>query len=112
MKPLLTILLAVLSVTALAAPPAPKPGAVCPLAWNASPDANVAGYKLYAGTASGSYGQTNFVGNVTNTVVTGLADGTVYFFAATTVSTNGTESGFCNEVSVRTPRAPLKLFHR
>lgn len=86
--------------------------ATVPLAWTPSPDGDAAGYRIYYGGASGVYTNTITAGNVTNTVVAGLADGTVYYFAATTVSTNGTESGFSNEFSVRTPRPPLKLFHK
>ena len=103
MKPLLTsILLAVLvSVTALAAQ--------VPLAWQPSPDAGVAGYKIYYGGASQTYTNSIDVGNVTNGIVTGLAGGTLYYFAATAYGTNGVESDFSNEVSAAPLRSPAQL---
>lgn len=73
-----------------------------PLAWNPSPDVNVAGYKIYYGGASRTY--TNFVdvGNVTSTVISGLAEGTTYFFAATTYGADGVESDFSAEANAVT----------
>jgi hypothetical protein len=68
-----------------------------PLAWNPSPDVNVAGYKIYYGGASRTYTNSVDVGNVTSTVITGLAEGTTYFFAATTYGADGVESDFSDE---------------
>jgi hypothetical protein len=72
------------------------------LAWNPSPSTDVAGYRVYYGTASGVY--TNSVDSVTgtNTTLTGLAAGTTYYFAATAVDANGDESPFSNETSYTT----------
>ena len=59
------------------------------------------GYRIYYGTASGTYsqpfGQGLDVGNVTTHTVTGLKGGTRYYFAATAFDTNG-ESAPSNEV--------------
>ncbi len=71
------------------------------LTWNANTENNLAGYKVYRATASGTYGApiTTIVGNVTNYVATGLQVGTTYFFVVTAYDTAGNESGVSNEVS-------------
>jgi hypothetical protein len=76
-----------------------------PLAWNPSPDANVAGYKIYYGGASRTYTNSVDVGNVTSTVIAGLAEGTTYFFAATTYGADGVESDFSDEATAVTANA-------
>ena len=73
-------------------------GATASLSWNANTEPDLAGYKVYYGTVSGSYGSPTSVGNTTNYTVTGLANGS-YFFAVTAIDTSGNESGFSNEVS-------------
>lgn len=73
------------------------------LAWNPSTNTDVAGYNIYYGSASGTYTNTVSVGNVTNAVVSGLVEGTIYYFAAKTVSSSGVESGFSNEASYAVP---------
>lgn len=75
------------------------------LAWD-SPTNNVdrtrltdlAGSRLYYGTASGSY--TNFVdvGRMNTATVSNLTDGTTYYFAATAYNHLGEESDFCSEL--------------
>ncbi|MEC4749970.1 LamG-like jellyroll fold domain-containing protein [Methylomicrobium sp. Wu6] len=75
------------------------------MAWNAS-TSSVGGYKLYYGQSSGSYTSSIDVGNTTAYTMTGLQDGTTYFFAAKAYdSTKTTESGFSNEVSATVPAA-------
>jgi hypothetical protein len=68
------------------------------LAWDASTSANISGYKVYVGTASGTYGTSFTIGNQTTYTVTGLAAGT-YYFAVKAFNTSGTESAYSNEVS-------------
>ena len=68
------------------------------LAWDPNTDSDLAGYKVYYGTVSGSYGTTITVGNQTTYTVTGLPAGT-YYFVVTAYNTAGIESGFSNEVS-------------
>jgi hypothetical protein len=72
------------------------------LEWEAVSDANLAGYRVYYGTSSGTYdqarGQGLGVGNVTVFTVGGLNSGTRYYFAATAVDTLNNESTFSNEV--------------
>ena len=77
------------------------------LAWDAPTDANgpiaaVSGYKVYYGTAPGSYTNSVKVGAATTYTVTGLAPGT-YYFNVTDYDASGNESGFANEVSKTIP---------
>jgi hypothetical protein len=67
------------------------------LAWDASSDANIAGYKIYYGTASGSYSVVVDVGGQTSCTIANLAAGTPYYFAATEYDKSGQESGYSNE---------------
>ncbi len=66
------------------------------LAWDASPGAT--GYRVYYGTAPGSYPQSVDVGNVTETTLTTLGDCTEWYFAVTAYNDAG-ESGYSNEVA-------------
>ena len=72
------------------------------LAWDAVTAPNLSGYRVYFGTAPGTYlqapGQGISVGNVTVYTVTGLASGRRYYFAVTDFDTLGTESSYSNEV--------------
>ena len=70
------------------------------LAWDASSDATVVGYKIYRGTSTGIYDYEKDVGDVTTAVITGLDTGTDYYFSATAYNSNKDESNFCNEVKV------------
>jgi len=68
------------------------------LAWDPSPSADVAGYRLYWGTNTGAYQWVTNAGLVlTQSVV--LPHRGRWFFAATAVGTNGLESDFSSEVS-------------
>lgn len=68
------------------------------LTWDANTEADLAGYKVYYGTSSRSYGAPIDVGNQTSYSVTGLGSQT-YYFAVTAYNTSGAESGYSNEVS-------------
>lgn len=61
---------------------------------------DLAGYRIYYGTASASYTQTIEVANpgATSLVVEGLAEGT-YYFAATAINASGIESDYSNEAA-------------
>ena len=72
------------------------------LQWDPNSESDLAGYKIYFGTASGVYGTPITIGTQTSVTVTGLAPGT-YFFAVTAFTTAGLESGFSNEVSKTIP---------
>jgi len=75
------------------------------LAWDAvttnadgSPCTDLAGYKIYFGTASGQYRSSRDVGNVVTYRLTDLSAGTTYFIATTAYDTSGMETGYSNEV--------------
>ncbi len=72
------------------------------LAWDANTEPNLAGYKVYYGTASQNYGWVLDVGKVTTFTVTGLTDGLTYYFAATAYNTSNLESAYSGEVSTGT----------
>jgi hypothetical protein len=72
------------------------------LAWDASPDSAVAGYRLYYGTESGSYSNSVMVGVATQATITGLLEGVTYYFACVAYDDAGAESDFSNEVSTTT----------
>ena len=72
------------------------------LAWNRSPEPDIAGYVVHWGTQPGVYTSSSNVGNVTTQQVTGLADGTVYYFAVKAYNTAGLMSGYSSEVSGQT----------
>jgi hypothetical protein len=80
------------------------------LAWDANTDPAVAGYKLYYGTASRTYGKPVDVSNVTQYTLTGIQEGVNAYFAITAYDANRNESAFSNEVNcfmlVATPGGP------
>lgn len=79
------------------------------LAWDASPCDCAASYRLYYGTNTRSYQFVTNTGLSLTQSVT-LPHGGRWFFAATTVSTNGLESDFSNEVSWESkPVAPVMV---
>lgn len=67
------------------------------LAWNASGDSCVVGYKVYVGTQSGDYQTSIDAGNSTSYTVTGLSDSQTCYFAVTAYS-NSVESAFSQEL--------------
>ena len=69
------------------------------LAWNASPDSSVAGYRVYWGAASTNYTNSLNAGTNLTATVTNLVRGTKYYFAATAYASNGVESSFSNEAA-------------
>jgi hypothetical protein len=79
------------------------------LAWDRNSETNIAKYKLYYGTQSGSPSQSLDVGNVTSATVPNLNDGTTYFFTVTAINTAGLESQPSNEVSYTTPNPAAHL---
>jgi hypothetical protein len=73
------------------------------LTWNPSPSANIIGYDIYYGGASGNYTNMVWVGNVTNWTIPGLLGGVTYYFAATAVNRSGLQSGYTSQTSYTPP---------
>ncbi len=73
------------------------------LAWDASPDASVVGYRIYDGVTSRTYTNTMTFGNATNATIFGLIEGVTYYFAVTAYNSVGLESAFSNEATYTPP---------
>ncbi len=73
--------------------------------WDVSTSSNVAGYKLYYGTVSGSYAYCVDAGNTTSYALSGLSTGATYYFQATAYTSAGSESAYSNELSYTVPSA-------
>ena len=68
------------------------------LAWAPNNEPDLAGYKVYYGTTSGTYGPPINVGNVTTCPLTGLDPRYTYYFAVTAYDISNRESNFSDEV--------------
>jgi Purple acid Phosphatase, N-terminal domain/Quinohemoprotein amine dehydrogenase, alpha subunit domain III len=78
----------------------PAVSGTIPLAWDAVPGTNVAGYRVYYGSKPGTYTKSLDVGNTTSATVTGLADCTTWYLSVKAYNTAGTESAaYSNEVT-------------
>src|SRR3981189_2833321 len=73
------------------------------LAWDPNTAPDIAGYRLYNGTASGVYTKVTEVGNATTAAGPNLVAGTTYFFAVTAYNTAGLESAPSNQISYTVP---------
>jgi hypothetical protein len=69
------------------------------LAWDASTDSTVVGYKVYYGTASGAYTMWVDAGNNTSTTLSNLTEDVTYYFAATAYDSTALESDYSDEIS-------------
>lgn len=97
MKKLFTIL-AILAIAGIAQ------AATVQVTWNPNTEPDLAGYKIYYGTASGVYGDPIDVGNVTGHVMEITPEyGATYYFALTAYDTSGNESGYSAEATCFIP---------
>ena len=73
------------------------------LNWNASTSANVTGYKVYRGTASG--GPYSFLASAATTTATdnGVNSGATYYYVVTAVDGSNTESAYSNQAQAVIP---------
>ncbi len=96
--PLLSLFVCLLSLICIG--PAITPGfaAQVTLAWDANTDPAVAGYKLYYGKTSRTYGTPVDVGKVTQFTLSGIEEGKNCYFAVTAYDTNHNESAFSTEL--------------
>jgi hypothetical protein len=69
------------------------------IAWDASNAPELGGYKLYYGTSAKNYSFTIDTGSQTTWQLTGLNEGTTYYFAAKAYTTAGSESEFSSELN-------------
>ncbi|MBI2303897.1 MAG: right-handed parallel beta-helix repeat-containing protein, partial [Chloroflexi bacterium] len=96
-----------LTAPAPCAPPAPPTGlGAIPgsgslrLSWNANPEGDMAGYRVYWDTDAGfPYANVITAGNTTAYTLTSLTNGITYFVAVTAYDTAGDESWYSGEVS-------------
>ena len=73
-------------------------GAAVDLAWDANTEPELAGYKIYYGTASGDYSHSIDVGNTTQYTLTDLEDGVTYYLAATAYDVDNNETDYSEEL--------------
>jgi hypothetical protein len=85
-------------------PPAPTPGSAL-LQWDPVTAADLAGYRVYFGTASRTYaqarGQGADAGRTPSFTANNLQRGITYYFAVTSYDFAGNESAFSAEVTKR-----------
>jgi hypothetical protein len=72
------------------------------LSWDPNSESDLGGYRIYYGTGTRTYNWFVDVGKVTTHTITGLADGSTYYFTATAYDTSHHESTYSNEVSIST----------
>ena len=92
---LLSLLLVLLAAQAAAA--------TLTITWAPNSEPDLAGYRIYYGAASGSYGDPVTVGPAaTRHQLSGLEAATTYYVAMSAFDYSGNESGFSNEASATT----------
>lgn len=72
------------------------------LSWDLGSESNLAGYKIYVGTASGTYsypGSPFTIGKLNTYTISNLPTGQSYFFAVSAFDTSGNNSALSAEVS-------------
>jgi hypothetical protein len=73
------------------------------ITWNANTETDLAGYKVYYGTQSGTYGTPIVLGKVTSYDLPNVATGKTYFVALTAYNSSGSESPRSTEMSAYVP---------
>ena len=99
-------LLSLLAIALLVSPMVAS-GATVTLAWDANTEDDLAGYKIYYGTASRDYSNWKVVGNITQYTLEDLDDGVTYYLAATAYDLYNNESAYSVEL-VHTTDIPNK----
>ena len=69
------------------------------LNWNANTESDLAGYKIYCSTTSGSYGNPVIVGKITTHQLTGLTNDTPYYITISSMNTVSAESEKVPEIT-------------
>jgi hypothetical protein len=73
------------------------------LAWNSNPESDVTGYRVSYGTFSKVYSSVINVGTTPTTAVSGLTEGTTYYFVVSAVNQSGLQSAPSSEISYQVP---------
>ncbi|MCW1924759.1 fibronectin type III domain-containing protein [Luteolibacter arcticus] len=76
------------------------PSEVVSLEWNANPEPNVVGYKVYFGTQSGDYSAVIDVAGATQTELPAVSLGTTYYLAVSAYNAAGEEGPRSSELAV------------
>ena len=79
----------------------PASAATLRLSWSSKTEADLSGYRLRYGTASGEFDAMLDAGRVTSVNVSGLDRGVTYYFSVTAYDTSGNESAPSAEVQAR-----------
>ncbi|OPY90384.1 MAG: Fibronectin type III domain protein [Syntrophus sp. PtaU1.Bin208] len=96
-------LFAVLFLCLLLIGPGSGQAANVTLTWDKNTETDLAGYVVYSGTSAGSYTESIDVGNLNSVDLSGLQEGTTYYYAAKAYNTAGLYSEYSNEVSYNAP---------
>ncbi len=75
--------------------------------WDANTEPDVAGYKIYYGTAPSTYTQVIDVGNKTSHLIDNLQEGVTYYLVVTAYDQTGNESLPCAELSAMVTSAEI-----
>ena len=75
------------------------------IAWNPNPDSDIAGYVILYGTKTGTYTSSLDAGNRTSREISGLADGTTYYFVVRAYTTAFRYGAPSEEISGQTMSA-------
>jgi fibronectin type 3 domain-containing protein len=73
------------------------------ISWMRNQEDDIAGYKVYYGTASRDYQHAIDVGPYTSVAIDGLHEGTTYYLAVTAYDRSGNESAYSQEVRAVAP---------
>jgi hypothetical protein len=101
MKKKLTILSLTLAVAVLF--PISLIAASIEVSWSANAESDLAGYKVYYGTQSGTYTSSVNAGKVTTQTINNLETGRTYYIAISAYDTSANESAKSNEVTISIP---------
>jgi len=80
------------------------------LTWEPSSSPDVAGYKIYYGTASRTYTNSITIGNITSYTITDLTEKQTYYITITAYDFSNNESSYSNEVSFSSHTKPFPFF--
>jgi len=77
------------------------------ISWVENSVSDVAGYKVYYGTASHNYTSDVNAGTSTSVAIDGLTPGVTYYFAVTAYDNSGNQSAYSQEVQATIPNPPV-----